>query len=55
MRVSCHSDRDVVVVSLWADKVCRASFRLSLDEVPRLVEALGSCGASPEVEASQAS
>ena len=55
MRVSCHHDRDVVVVSMWADKVCRASFRLALDDLPRLMEALGSCGGPPEVEASQAS
>jgi hypothetical protein len=44
MRVSCHDDRGVVVVSIWADRVCRASFRLSLEDVPRMIEALGGCG-----------
>jgi hypothetical protein len=41
MRISRHEEQGLVVVSLWAGKVCRASFRLSLDEVPRLIEALG--------------
>jgi len=41
LRVSRHDDQGMVVVSLWAGKQCRASFRLPLGELPRLVEALG--------------
>ena len=40
MRVSRHDEHDVIVVSFWAGKQCRASFRLPLDEVDRLVDAL---------------
>jgi hypothetical protein len=40
MRVTPHPDAGVVVVSLWAGKVCRASFRLPEEDVPRLVETL---------------
>ena len=28
MRVACHHDEGIVVISLWAAGVCRASFRL---------------------------
>jgi hypothetical protein len=40
MRISHHSDRDVVVVSLWLDGICRASFRLASGDVDRFTEAL---------------
>lgn len=45
MRVSFHLDRDVadpglVVLSLWRDNVCTGSFRLSVDEVPDLIDLL---------------
>jgi hypothetical protein len=40
MRISLHDDAGVVVVSLWAGRVCRASFQLAVDEVPRLLSAL---------------
>ena len=40
LRVSWHSEADLVVLSIWRDNVCTASFRLSIDEVPELVEML---------------
>jgi hypothetical protein len=40
LRVSWHSEADVVVLSLWRDNVCAASFRLGIEEVPELIELL---------------
>jgi hypothetical protein len=40
MRVSLHPEHGVVVVSLWTGRVCRGSFRMSIDDVGRLVRAL---------------
>jgi hypothetical protein len=40
LRVSWHSEADLVVLSVWRDNVCTASFRLSIDEVPELIEVL---------------
>ena len=40
LRVSWHSEADLVVLSLWRDNLCAASFRLSVDEVPDLIELL---------------
>jgi hypothetical protein len=40
LRVSWHPEADLVVLSLWRDNVCAASFRLSVDEVPGLIELL---------------
>jgi hypothetical protein len=40
MRISCHTDRDAVVVSLWHDTLCRGSFRLAADDLDRLVSTL---------------
>jgi hypothetical protein len=51
LRVSCHlddraagqgdSDGDgVVVLSLWRDNVCTATFRLGVDDVPEMIETL---------------
>ncbi|MER7273359.1 hypothetical protein ABT369_02770 [Dactylosporangium sp. NPDC000244] len=40
MRVTGHPERGTVVVSLWVDKICRASFQLAEDDLPRLREAL---------------
>jgi hypothetical protein len=37
LRVSWHDDAGVVVLSLWRDNVCAASFRLGFDEVPELI------------------
>jgi hypothetical protein len=46
MRVSCHEDRGVVVVSLWHGRMCRGSFQLSVDDLDRLREAVA-CGPDP--------
>ncbi|MEV6928817.1 hypothetical protein AB0M46_30605 [Dactylosporangium sp. NPDC051485] len=40
MRVTCHPHRGTVVVSLWVDKLCRASFQLAEADLPRLQQAL---------------
>ena len=40
LRVSWHTEVDLVVLSLWRDNVCVGSFRLSVDEVPDLIELL---------------
>ena len=40
LRVSWHHDSGLVVLSLWRDNVCAGSFRLSIDEVPALIELL---------------
>ena len=40
LRVSWHHDADLVVVSLWRDNVCSGSFRLTVDEVPELIDML---------------
>ncbi len=40
LRVSWHQESEVVVLSLWRDNVCAATFRLSIDEVPDLIALL---------------
>ena len=40
LRVSWHSEADLVVLSVWRDNVCAASFRLSIEEVPELIDLL---------------
>jgi hypothetical protein len=40
LRVSWHTEAGVVVLSLWHGGTCSGSFRLPVDEVPDLVEAL---------------
>ncbi len=42
LRASWHEEAGVVVLSLWRDNVCAGSFRLSVDEVPDLIELLRS-------------
>ena len=42
LRVSWHQESGLVVLSLWRDNVCAGSFRLSVDEVPDLIELLRS-------------
>ena len=42
MRVSWHQEAELVVLSLWRDNVCAGSFRLAVDEVPRLIDLLRS-------------
>lgn len=40
LRVSWHQEADVVVLSLWRDNLCTGSFRLTVEEVPALIEVL---------------
>jgi hypothetical protein len=40
LRVSWHPEADLMVLSLWRDNVCTATFRLAFEEVPRLIELL---------------
>ena len=40
LRVSWHSESDLVVLSVWRENVCVASFRLSIEEVPELIDML---------------
>ena len=43
LRVSWHQEAEpggVVVLSLWRENVCAASFRLMVDEVPDLIALL---------------
>ena len=40
LRASWHPEADVVVLSLWRGPVCAGSFRLSVEDVPALVELL---------------
>ena len=40
LRISWHYDTDLVVLSLWRENVCSGTFRLSIDEVPDLIESL---------------
>ena len=40
LRASWHEEAGVVVLSLWRDNLCAGSFRLSIDEVPDLIEML---------------
>jgi hypothetical protein len=42
LRVSWHTETGLVVLSLWHGNVCSGSFRLSVDEVPDLIEMLRS-------------
>jgi hypothetical protein len=40
LRVSWHSEADVVVLSLWTGGTCSGSFRLAAEDVPDLIDAL---------------
>ncbi|HJR38390.1 MAG TPA: hypothetical protein VJ819_08415 [Nocardioidaceae bacterium] len=40
LRVSWHSEAGVVVLSLWRDGTCAGTFRLTIDEVPDLIDVL---------------
>jgi hypothetical protein len=42
LRVSWHTEAGLVVLSLWHGNVCSGTFRLSVDEVPELIEMLRS-------------
>jgi len=57
MRVSFHGDAGAVVLSLWAGRLCRGSFRMDVADVDRLISTLDdvrtSLGSAP-VPAQQA-
>ena len=38
--MSWHDEADLVVVSLWRENVCAATFRLAADDVPNLIDTL---------------
>ena len=40
LRVTWHGEADVVVLSLWRGALCAGTFRLPVEEVPDLVDAL---------------
>jgi hypothetical protein len=40
LRVSWHRESDLVVLSLWRENVCTATFRLAVEDVPELISAL---------------
>lgn len=40
LRVSWHHEAGLVVLSLWRENVCAGSFRLTIDEVPELIDLL---------------
>jgi len=40
LRVSWHTEVATVVLSLWRDNVCTATFRLGADEVADLIDVL---------------
>ncbi len=40
LRVSWHPDDQLVVLSLWRDGTCTATFRMPAEDVPHLVGAL---------------
>jgi hypothetical protein len=44
MRVACHQNEGLVVISLWAAGVCRASFRLPAALASEMAEVLAACG-----------
>lgn len=56
LKVSWHHEAGVVVLSLWRENLCAATFRLTAEDVPDLIDALrsGLDGAYDEVRASVA-
>ena len=42
LRLTWHDELGLVVLSLWRENVCAATFRLEIDEVPDLIDALRS-------------
>ena len=40
LRISGHPESGRVVLSIWQDRVCRATIRLSPEDVPQFVEML---------------
>ncbi|KRC50170.1 MULTISPECIES: hypothetical protein [unclassified Nocardioides] len=41
LRVAWHTERDVVVLSLWRDNVCTGTFQLTAADAADLVDVLG--------------
>jgi hypothetical protein len=52
LRVSAHPDAGRVVLSIWQDDVCRATFRLAAEDVPELVKMLSSTLIQPTTQES---
>ena len=52
LRVSSHPEAARVVLSIWQDDVCQATFRLAEDDVPELVKILTLTLIRPRVEKS---
>jgi hypothetical protein len=52
LRVSSHPDAGRVVLSIWQDDVCRATFRLAEEDVPELVKMLSSSLIQPMTQES---
>ncbi len=40
MEVSWHPDEGLVIVSLWHGSICRATFRLPVEQAPALIQTL---------------
>jgi hypothetical protein len=40
MEVSWHSEEGFLIVSLWHGSICRATFRLPIEESPALIQAI---------------
>ena len=40
LRISWHHEADVVVLSMWRGHECVSTFRLAIDDVPELIDAL---------------
>jgi hypothetical protein len=40
MELSWHSDEALVIVSLWHGSMCRATFRMPVEQAPALIETL---------------
>jgi hypothetical protein len=40
LRLSFHDDLAVFVLSLWRDDTCLGTFRLAVDEAPRLIHSM---------------
>lgn len=44
LRVAWHTERDLVVLSLWRDNVCTGTFQLTAADAADLVDVLGAGG-----------
>jgi hypothetical protein len=40
MEVSWHADQGIVIISLWQASMCRATFRLPVDQAPAVIQTL---------------